>query len=135
MQALHANAVIAEGDAVLSPLATPLVEPLRITLDDLDLEAITKLWTASTHPLRLSVGYEVSLVVVESPQTHVAGPPVQTRRVPVAPTHGPASSRPSTRHARRRAIDIAVTGRGLIADAQFTLAREPATRPAPAAGR
>ena len=123
MQALHANAVIAEGEAVLSPLATPLVEPLRITLDDLDLEAITKLWTASTQPLRLSVGYEVSLVVVESPQTHVAGPPVQTRRVAVAPSLGPDLD--AVDPARAWAgIDIAVTARGLIAGAQFTLARE-----------
>ena len=47
------------------PPATELVEPLRITLQSLDLEALTKVWTAAAQPLRLSVGYEVSLVVVE----------------------------------------------------------------------
>ena len=83
----------------LSPLAKPLVEPLRITLDALDLEAISKLWTATTQPLRLSVGYEVSLVVVDALQQHVAGPPVRERRVAVAPTHraAPRLGRPAAR--------------------------------------
>jgi Pvc16 N-terminal domain len=123
MQALRANAVIAEGDPVLSPLATPLVEPLRITLEDLDVEALTKLWTASTQPLRLSVGYDVSLVVVDSLDSHVAGPPVKERRLAVAPSMGPRIQ--DIQPARAWfGIDIAVTIEGLLAGAQFTLARE-----------
>ena len=68
MRALHENAIVGDGGPVPSRrLRTPLVEPLRITLETLDLEAITKLWTAASQPMRLSVGYEVSLVVVDAP--------------------------------------------------------------------
>ena len=122
MQALHSNAIVGESDAALSPLAEPLIEPLRITLDALDLEAISKLWTATTHPLRLSVGYQVSLVVVDSLEEHVAGPPVRTARVAVAPTMGP----------RLRSVDpprasfgdeLLVAAEGLTAGTAWTLAR------------
>ncbi len=123
MQALHANAVIAEGEPALSPLATPLVEPLRITLEDLDVEALTKLWTASTQPLRLSVGYEVSLVVVDSLDSHVAGPPVKERRLAFAPTMGPRIQKIEPLRAWT-GIDVAVTVEGLLTGAKFTLARE-----------
>ncbi len=133
MQALHANAIVGEGDAVLSALAAPLVEPLRITLGALDLEALSKLWTATTHPLRLSVGYDVSLVVVESLQTHAAGPPVRTRRIAVVPSMGPRlrSVEPS-RASFGDELEVAVEG--LAAGAQFTLARTPGDPPGPPAG-
>jgi hypothetical protein len=122
MQALHANAIVDESDPALSPLAKPLVEPLRITLDSLDLESITKLWTATTQPLRLSVGYEVSLVVVESLQAHLAGPPVRERRVAVAPTMGPRIG--SVEPPRASFPDqLLVRAEGLTAGAVWTLAR------------
>jgi hypothetical protein len=133
MQALHANAILGEGDPATSALAKPLVEPLRIALDALDLESLSKLWTATTQPLRLSVGYDVSLVVVDSPDAHAAGPPVKERRVVVAPTMGP----------RLRSVDPArvsfgdellVTAEGLTAGAAFTLAREAADPAGPASG-
>jgi Pvc16 N-terminal domain len=122
MQALHANAIVHEADPALSPLAKPLVEPLRITLDSLDLESISKLWTATTQPLRLSVGYMVSLVIVDALEQHVAGPPVRLRRVALAPTTGP----------RLRAVDpqrasfgedVLAAVEGLAAGAAWTLAR------------
>jgi hypothetical protein len=122
MQALHANAIVAEGDAALSPLATPLVEPLRITMDTLDLEAISKLWTAASQPLRLSVGYEVSLVVIDALDGHAAGPPVRTRRVAVVPTMGPrllAVEPPRTSFG----TDVTVTVEGLTEATTFRLAR------------
>jgi Pvc16 N-terminal domain len=123
MRALHEHAIIAEGEPALSPLAQPLVEPLRITMDDLDLEAVTKLWTAATAPIRLSVGYEVSLVIVDSETGHSAGPPVRTRRFAVVPSLGPRLA--SVTPARVTAgIDIAVAGAGLTSATLFTLARE-----------
>jgi hypothetical protein len=133
MQALHANAIIPEGEAVLSPLATPLVEPLRVTMDELDLEAIAKIWTASTQPIRLSVGYVVSLVVVDSLEESAPGPPVRERRVVVVPTMGPrlaavAPSRASHGDA------LAVTAGGLTAGVAFSLAREPGDPPGPPEG-
>lgn len=122
MRALHSNAVIGEGDPALSNLARPLVEPLRITLDVLDLESIAKVWTAASQPLRLSVGYRVSLVVVDSLEAHAAGPPVRERRVAVAPTMGPklVSVTPDRIAA---ALDFTVAASGLTAGATFTLAR------------
>src|SRR5262245_17138060 len=133
MQALHGNAIVGESDPKLSPLAKPLVEPLRISPDTLDLEALSKLWTATTQPLRLSIGYEVSLVVVDSVDAHVAGPPVRTRRVAVVPTMGP----------RLRAVDpprasfddhVLVTAEGLTAGPVFMLARERGDPAGPAEG-
>ena len=59
MKAVHEHAIVGEGSPVLTPtlaaLVRPLIEPLRIVLDDLDLESVTKTWTAASHPLRLSV--------------------------------------------------------------------------------
>lgn len=133
MQALHANAILGEDDPATSPLAKPLVEPLRISLEMLDLEALSKLWTATTQPLRLSVGYEVSLVIVDSPAVHAAGPPVKEGGVVVAPTIGP----------RLRAVDPArvsfgdellVAVEGLTAGAAFTLARETGDPAGPESG-
>jgi hypothetical protein len=124
MRALHDHPIIAEGEPVLSPLAQPLVEPLRISMDDLDLESVTKLWTAATAPIRLSVGYEVSLVIVDSETAYSAGPPVRTRRVAVVPSLGPRLE--SITPARVWAgIDIDVAGEGLTSSTVFTLAREP----------
>jgi uncharacterized protein DUF4255 len=124
MRALHEDAVLGEGDPPVSPLARPLVEPLRITMDDLDIEAITKLWTAATSPIRLSVGYEVSLVVVDVTQAHVAGPPVQTRRVAVVPSLGPRLAAVSPARASA-GVDITLTGDGLTTGVAFTLPRAP----------
>lgn len=80
MRALHETAIVGPGSPHL-PVSAELVEPLRITLQDLDLESLTKIWTAAAQPLRLSVGYQVSLVVVEQHAQHVSGPPVGSARV------------------------------------------------------
>jgi hypothetical protein len=133
MQALHANAILGEGDPATSALAKPLVEPLRISLDTLDLESLSKLWTATTQPLRLSIGSEVSLVVVDSPAAHSAGPPVSERRVVVAPTLGPRLR--SAEPARVSFGDVLLVAvEGLTAGATFTLAHEPADPAGPASG-
>lgn len=83
MARLHANAVLTEAE--VPPAArgqvAPLVEPLRITMEKLDLETLTKLW--SSRAMRLSVGYAVRLVVVDAGARHVAGPPVREPRVGV----------------------------------------------------
>lgn len=124
MQALNRHAVIAEGDPVLSSQATPLLEPLRITLESLDLEALSKIWTAAKETMRLSVGYQVSLVTVEDPEDrHTAGPPVSTRRVAVAPTLGPRFV--AVNPARTSAgAELSAELDGLTAGAAFAIARE-----------
>jgi len=127
MRAVYENAIIGDGSPVLTPpLATfvdPLVEPIRIALEDLDLEAVTKIWTAAAKPIRLSVGYVVSIVLIEPEQKHVAGPPVKTRRIGLAPSLGPrlVSATPS-RAAFGDELDVEVEG--LTNGSVFTLAHD-----------
>ena len=123
MQAVHENAIIPEDEPVLSPLAKPLVEPLRISMEDLGLEDISKIWTAVSKPLRLSVGYEVSLVIVDSMQVHTAGPPVRSRRLAAAPSLGPrlvAVTPGRVGHGDA----FTVAAEGFTAGTELTLARE-----------
>ena len=133
MRAVHANGVIDDADPVLSNLAKPLVEPLRISMDALDLEALSKVWTAATQPLRLSVGYAVSLVVVDTPERHVAGPPVRERRVAVVPTMGPRLVQVVPERISA-GVDFTVEAEGLTSGSAFTLAREHDDPVGPAGG-
>ena len=127
MRAVHENGIVGEGSPVLTPplaaLVRPLIEPLRIVLEDLDLEAVTKTWTAASQPIRLSVGYQVSVVIVQTTKTHVAGPPVKTVRIAVPPSMGPrfASMSPA-RASLGDEIDVEVEG--LTAGVTFTLVHE-----------
>jgi len=89
MRAIHENAIVGPGSPFLPVLDPPLLEPLRVVMESLDLEDLSKLWTAATKPMRLSVGYCVSLVVVEQQRRHLAGPPVREPRVLVVPSVGP----------------------------------------------
>lgn len=88
MRALHDTPIIADGSPFLAAEATPLVEPLRITMDPFDLDGVSKVWTASSRPMRTTVGYRVNLAVVDSTKSFVPGPPVQERRVGVLPSMG-----------------------------------------------
>ena len=123
MQALHENAILPANDAAVPATAKPLVEPLRITMDALDLEAVSKLWTAASEPLRLSVGYLVSLVTIEPVIRHVPGPPVLDRRITVVATMGPRL-RDVTPARGSAATTFSVEFEGLTAATAFTLARE-----------
>jgi hypothetical protein len=55
------------------------IERVRITLQPLSLEEISKLWTGLVTQYRLSVGYEVSVNLIESTQPKRAPLPVLTR--------------------------------------------------------
>jgi hypothetical protein len=123
MQALHGNGIVPAADPAVPGSAKPLVEPLRITMETLDLDAVTKLWTAASEPLRLSIGYLVSLVVVDSPERHVPGPPVQERRVAVVPSMGPRLTAVAPPRGSA-ATTFTVGVEGLTAGAVFTLAPE-----------
>jgi Pvc16 N-terminal domain len=96
MSALHDNGIFGAQSAIatgpdrsvaeVAAALTDLVEPLRITLDPVPMETITALWNTGSHALRLSVGYQISLVTVPAQVPFVAGPPVRTRVVGVAPS-------------------------------------------------
>lgn len=55
------------------------VERVRITLQPMSLEEISKLWTGLVTQYRLSVGYEVSVALIESAQPKKTPLPVLTR--------------------------------------------------------
>lgn len=55
------------------------IERVRITLQPMSLEEISKLWTGLVTQYRLSVGYEVSVMLIESTQAKKTPLPVLTR--------------------------------------------------------
>jgi len=56
-------------------------EQVKICLDPLSLEDISKIWTALTRPYRLSAAYTVSVVQIESRRLRTLPAPVLTRRI------------------------------------------------------
>jgi len=133
MAALHEHRVIDAGDPLLSSFAAPLVEPLRITLDDLDLEGLTNLWTSANTAIRLSVGYQVSLVIIDSTARHVGGPPVRDPRVLVVPSLGPRLSAIDPQRIWAGA-PFRVAATGLTSGTNFTLGRVDGDPAGPAGG-
>src|SRR5215510_720728 len=59
-------------------------EQVKICLDPLSLEDISKVWTALTRPYRLSAAYTVSVVQIESRRIKTLPAPVLTRRIHMA---------------------------------------------------
>src|SRR5205823_8657416 len=57
------------------------VERIRITLQPMSLEEISKLWSGLVTQYRLSVGYEVSVMLIDSTQAQKTPLPVLTRGV------------------------------------------------------
>jgi hypothetical protein len=54
------------GRAILHPALVGAYERLKICLDPISIEDLTKIWTALTIPYRLSAAYSVSVVQIES---------------------------------------------------------------------
>ncbi len=132
MSALHDHGIFGTDTPVatapnrtvgdVAPALDGLVEPLRITLENVPLETITAVWGTGPEGMRLSIGYLISLVTVPAQQPFAVGPPVLVRRVGVVPSVAPVISavRPETVHA---GLDIVVSVRGVADDHQVTLAR------------
>jgi hypothetical protein len=74
MRALHDNPVLDPGGAAIAPF-----ERARITMQPLSLDDMEKLWAGVAKPRRLSVAYEVSVVLIESEQPVRSSLPVLTR--------------------------------------------------------
>ena len=76
MQALH--------EATLGPFLPAQAgssPELRVLLDPLPFEELSRLWTAFSQPYRLSVGYLVRVVALDSDEPPVIGPPVERRHL------------------------------------------------------
>jgi hypothetical protein len=123
MRRLHESAIVGLDSPFLPTPPPPLVEPLRITMDPLDLDGLSKLWTAASRPIRLSVAYTVSLVVVEQQLEQRDGPPVRVPSAIVVPSLGP---RLGTAIPDRIGADTSTTiqATGVTADTVFRLAAE-----------
>jgi hypothetical protein len=133
MNALHDNGIfglssqIATGPPrtvqdVSSGALVGMVEPLRVTMAAVPIETVTALWTTGSRAIRLSVGYEVSLVTVPVDTPFESGPPVLERILGVGPSRIPVieSVSPSTLWFGTTAT---VTATGLNDDVTVTLSR------------
>ena len=144
MSALHGNGIFGSATPVatapdrtlgdVAPALDGLLEPVRITLEQVPFETLTSVWASGGDALRLSVAYMVSLVTVPAQVSFAAGPPVLTRRVGVVPSVGPELSAvlPASAHA---GLDVAVRVRGVTADHVVTLGRLPGDPDDPTDGR
>jgi len=72
MQVLYDNAIL-RGPALMTILENlthqdfyNLIEEIRVILNPISLDDLTKLWNSLNTPLRLSVSYEVRIIMIES---------------------------------------------------------------------
>jgi hypothetical protein len=88
MHVLHDHAVLTErvvtvrppsGEPVLDPILLEQPEPIRLTLEPLSLDDLTKVWTALALPYRLSAAYEVRVARIESGRARRVVRPVGER--------------------------------------------------------
>jgi hypothetical protein len=97
MRVLFDFPVITEQLLTVNSPATPILhvslrgefEQVKICLDPLSLEDISKIWTALTRPYRLSAAYTVSVVQIESRRLRTLPAPVLTRRIHLAVSKRP----------------------------------------------
>jgi len=86
MSILHDNSTIPR-DALRTAMPAcdvwQQIERVRVRPHGLSTDELSKLWTGFSKPYRLSVGYEVSVVLIESTKPPIAGLPVLTRGAPV----------------------------------------------------
>jgi hypothetical protein len=62
-----------------SPAYADLLEVLRVTLEDLDVESTTRIWNALDEPYQLCASYQVQVVNIRSGQEPAVAPPVIRR--------------------------------------------------------
>lgn len=82
MRVLHDHAILTPaledkgGKQILEPLLASAAEHVKITLQPLSLEDLSKVWTALSLPYRASAAYEVTVVQIDSRLGAAGGPPV-----------------------------------------------------------
>lgn len=80
------------GQTILHPSLRGEFEQVKLCLDPLNLEDLSKVWTALTRPYRLSAAYSVSVVQIESRRLRTLAAPVKTRRIHIAISRRPQIS-------------------------------------------
>jgi len=97
MRVLHDCPVVTDGLTTIHPPGTQVLHPslrgefehIKICLDPISLEDLSKVWTALTRPYRLSAAYTVSVVQIESRRLKTLAAPVLTRRIHLAVSKRP----------------------------------------------
>ncbi len=98
VRVLHDQPVISEqvvtvqapaGQQILHESLRGEFEQVKLCLDPISLEDLSKVWTALTRPYRLSAAYTVSVVQIESRRVGRLAAPVLTRRVHLAVSRRP----------------------------------------------
>ncbi|MCC7173993.1 MAG: DUF4255 domain-containing protein [Bryobacterales bacterium] len=96
MRALHETPIVPRSQ--LDPSVEPLFESVRVCLQPVTLDDLTKIWSATTKPMRTSVCYRVTAVQIESRAGRqynqpVAEPPEGGPRIVVQPMSRPVIRR------------------------------------------
>ena len=143
MNALHDNGIfgldspVTTGpDQTVSQVTTALdgmIEPLRITMASVPIETISALWTTGSRAIRLSLGYEVSLVTVPVDVPFVSGPPVLERVLGVGP--GPIPKIVLTPATMSFGVPATIVATGLTDALEVMLSRLPGDPDDPTDGR
>ena len=98
MRVLHDHPVITKDLVTIQPPANQSIlddslqaeyEDVKLNLDPLGLEDLSKVWTALSLPFRLSAVYSISVVQIESQRSRRMAPPVRARRLHVTPLRRP----------------------------------------------
>lgn len=101
MRVFHDHPVITDSLATIqAPVGQTILhqslrgefEQIKLCLDPISLEDLSKVWTALTRPFRLSAAYTVSVVQIESRLLKTLAAPVQTRRIHIAISQRPEIS-------------------------------------------
>ena len=92
------GALPAELAALASSELAEQIEQIKICLHFLSLEDASKLWSVLKVPYRPSVGYQVSVVLIEGKRSVRSPLPVRERRVYVVPFHQPVIERVLSRN-------------------------------------
>jgi len=100
MRVLHDYPVITDSLMTIHSTPTQILdsslrgefENIKVCLDPISLEDLSKVWTALTRPYRLSAAYTVSVVQIESRRIKTLAAPVLTRRIHLAISKRPQIS-------------------------------------------
>jgi hypothetical protein len=82
MRILHDYAIIPPtfegpgGHLILDPVLASAPERVKLTLQPVSLDDLSKVWTALSRPFRVSAAYEVTVVQIEAELADTYGPPV-----------------------------------------------------------
>lgn len=126
MVTLHDHPIIPKDDPLLDPALREEVELVNVTFEPLTLEDLSKIWTATSSPFRLAVGYLVTVVQLESTLPRriakpVLEPPTGGPRIRALPMDRPVIAflsvlrrRPDTTERDEQAVPYVRIGEELV---------------------